>query len=68
MEPNNGVALKARDNNVVTCGYFYVLQSLCSLLTHLIFSTKNREPLLAGKDLQHSLHPEPRRTPPDRHV
>ena len=27
-------------------------QSLANLLTHLIFSTKNREPLLVGKDLQ----------------
>lgn len=31
-------------------------QSLASLLTHLIFSTKNREPLLVGKDLQCSAH------------
>jgi putative transposase len=31
-------------------------QSLANLLTHLIFSTKNREPLLAGKDLQQSVH------------
>jgi putative transposase len=31
-------------------------QSLASLLTHLIFSTKNREPLLYGKDLQERTH------------
>ena len=31
-------------------------QSLANLLTHLIFSTKNREPLLPGKDLQQSAH------------
>jgi putative transposase len=33
-----------------------VSQSLANLLTHLIFSTKNREPLLATKDLQQSAH------------
>ena len=31
-------------------------QSLANLLTHLIFSTKNREPFLAGKGLQQSAH------------
>ncbi|MFY9987171.1 MAG: IS200/IS605 family transposase [Chthoniobacterales bacterium] len=31
-------------------------QSLASLLTHLIFSTKNRKPLLYGKDLQERTH------------
>ena len=31
-------------------------QSLSNLLTHLIFSTKNREPLLVGKDLQQRTH------------
>ena len=31
-------------------------QSLANLLTHLIFSTKNREPLLVGKDLQQRTH------------
>jgi putative transposase len=33
-----------------------VPQSLANLLTHLIFSTKNREPLLVGKDLQQRTH------------
>jgi len=33
-----------------------VPQSLTNLLTHLIFSTKNRAPLLASKDLRHSAH------------
>jgi putative transposase len=56
MEPNNDVALKARDNNAFIGCYYCVPQSLSCLLTHLIFSTKNREPLLAGKDLQHSAH------------
>jgi putative transposase len=36
--------------------YDCVPQSLTNLLTHLIFSTKNRETLLAGKDLQQSAH------------
>ena len=31
-------------------------QSLANLLTHLIFSTKNREPLLIGKELRHQTH------------
>ena len=31
-------------------------QSLTNLLTHLIFSTKNRARLLASKDLRHSAH------------
>ena len=31
-------------------------QSLSNLLTHLIFSTKNREPLLVGKDLRQRTH------------
>jgi REP element-mobilizing transposase RayT len=35
---------------------FKVSQSLANLLTHLIFSTKNREPLLATKDLQQNAH------------
>jgi putative transposase len=33
-----------------------VRQSLSNLLTHLIFSTKNREALLATKDLRDSAH------------
>ena len=53
---NNGLAPKTRDSNVSICCCLLVPQSLSSLLTHLIFSTKNREPLLAGKDLQHSAH------------
>ena len=31
-------------------------QSLANILTHLIFSTKNREPLLADKDLRQRAH------------
>ena len=31
-------------------------QSLANLLAHLIFSTKNREPLLADKDLRQRAH------------
>ena len=31
-------------------------QSLANLLTHLIFSTKNRQPLLADKDLRQRTH------------
>ena|ERR1700747_587792 len=31
-------------------------QSLANLLTHLIFSTKNREPLLIGKELRQQTH------------
>ncbi len=31
-------------------------QSLANLLTHLIFSTKNREPFLADKDLRQRTH------------
>jgi putative transposase len=33
-----------------------VSQSLANILTHLIFSTKNREPLLADKDLRQRAH------------
>jgi putative transposase len=33
-----------------------VPQSLANLLTHLIFSTKNRDPLLVGKDLRQRTH------------
>jgi putative transposase len=33
-----------------------VPQSLANILTHLIFSTKNREPLLTGKDLRPRTH------------
>jgi putative transposase len=33
-----------------------VPQSLANLLTHLIFSTKNREALLVGKNLQQRTH------------
>jgi REP element-mobilizing transposase RayT len=33
-----------------------VSQSLANLLTHLIFSTKNREPFLADKDLRQRTH------------
>jgi putative transposase len=33
-----------------------VPQSLANILTHLIFSTKNREPLLADKDLRKKAH------------
>jgi putative transposase len=33
-----------------------VPQSLSNLLTHLIFSTKNRESLLVGKNLQQRTH------------
>jgi len=36
--------------------YYIVPQSLSNLLTHCIFSTKNREPLLASKDLRRSAH------------
>jgi len=35
---------------------FVVPQSLANLLTHLIFSTKNRETLLIGKNLQQRTH------------
>ena len=31
-------------------------QSLANILTHLIFSTKNREPLLSDKDLRRRAH------------
>jgi putative transposase len=33
-----------------------VSQSLANILTHLIFSTKNREPLLTDKDLRQRTH------------
>jgi REP element-mobilizing transposase RayT len=33
-----------------------VPQSLANILTHLIFSTKNREPLLTDKDLRQRAH------------
>jgi putative transposase len=33
-----------------------VSQSLANILTHLIFSTKNREPLLPDKDLRQRAH------------
>jgi putative transposase len=33
-----------------------VSQSLANILIHLIFSTKNREPLLADKDLRQRAH------------
>jgi putative transposase len=33
-----------------------VPQSLANLLTHLIFSTKNRDPLLVGDDLRQRTH------------
>jgi putative transposase len=33
-----------------------VPQSLANLLTHLIFSTKNQDPLLVGDDLRQRTH------------
>jgi REP element-mobilizing transposase RayT len=33
-----------------------VAQSLANVLVHLIFSTKNREPLLVNKDLRQKAH------------
>jgi putative transposase len=38
------------------CCYCVVPQSLANILTHLIFSTKNRNPLLAEKDLRQRTH------------